>query len=731
MDFWVQRTQAWLNITFYGKRGWKEVPEHGFTGTETMEGLIRAFQINNGLPVTGNVGPMTIAKFKSLRPISIMNPNGPSDLNVFILQGALFCKGYNAGGLTGIYYNSGVAAIKQLQAHASIGSNGIIGWKEWSALLSMNWFMLVEDGDTTIRTIQCQLNSDFSNHIGVGPCDGIVSRRTALSLVAALQVTEGIDVNYDNHNINDAYFGESTKNLYSTIKMGDSYIDSRFVKIIQYGLYFNGFNPGRFDGVFDLTTQSCIKQFQSKHCLPVLVKGEVCLTTIMSLLTSRGNPDRNAYACDCATILNKQQAIDLKFAGYTHIGRYLTGTVDSGVNERDKSLNVKEISDIVNAGLSIVPIYQDGGYYEAYFYDSSQGTNDAKEAIIAALKVGLSSNTTIYFAVDFDCYGSQIQKYIIPYFKEINNVFNSAFNVKKYKVGIYAARSVCSKVYQEGLANTSYVCDMSTGFSGNLGFPIPENWAFDQFHELYFPSTPSFPLDKVAYSGVDKGCSSFDKPLDSEMIALIEAEKDSLNTSIGLFCEWERGKYKIFEAGLISIEKTIALQQQLFGDYMTVDFKVKNGVILANGNTFELGNLGLTKNEETTFYGYIAKFGNKKTRIKFTRGISSTKIEIETLTSVDVNGYIQQVSNLYSIIFRDPDWDIILQSAMDFSWDTISNPMQIVFASIILILVITILIASGVIAPPTAGTSIPVGVVLAAFILGIGLDYINNQDTSA
>lgn len=52
---------------------------------------------------------------------------------------------------------------------------------------------------------------------------------------------------------------------------------------------------------------------------------------------------------------------------------------------------------------------------------------------------------------------------------------------------------------------------MSTGFSGNLGYPIPKNWAFDQFFEFKFSSSPTFPLDKDAYSGRDKGVTHFDK----------------------------------------------------------------------------------------------------------------------------------------------------------------------------------------------------------------------------
>ena len=49
---------------------------------------------------------------------------------------------------------------------------------------------------------------------------------------------------------------------------------------------------------------------------------------------------------------------------------------------------------------------------------------------------------------------------------------------------IYAPRYVCTKISEHGLAEASFVADMSTGFSCNLGFPIPLNWAFDQFYEM-------------------------------------------------------------------------------------------------------------------------------------------------------------------------------------------------------------------------------------------------------
>ena len=206
-------------------------------------------------------------------------------------------------------------------------------------------------------------------------------------------------------------------------------------------------------------------------------------------------------------MLNRQQALDLKTAGYTHVGRYLTGFVGRSTS---KAITHDEINHIKNAGLSLFPIYQDGGYYLEYFQNSHQGLTDGKLAIEAAENLGIPSGTTIYFAVDFDAYEYQIDDFIIPYFRMIDFIFKTQLNKKRYKVGVYGARLICTKVSDRGLASYSFVGDMSTGFSGNLGYSIPKNWAFDQFYEQDFTSNPTFPIDKDAYSGRDKGASTFD-----------------------------------------------------------------------------------------------------------------------------------------------------------------------------------------------------------------------------
>ena len=489
-DQFVLEAQRYLNNRYGGYKGvWVPLAENGQTGTLMIEGLIRAFQIENGVPnVTGYLGPYTVGVMKGLQEISIMDPNDEPNPNVALIQCALFCKGYHAGGITGIYYTNGFNAVKEMQSDASIGVTGTINWKVWMGLFSMYWFKLVSGGNTTIRTIQKQLNSDWSDVLGVQACDGVMSRNTALSLVGALQAAEGLTTWIDDLSL--VNFGDATTANCPTLRQGVNGNNIKFNKIAQYGLYFNGINQRKFDGIFDSDMSYNVSQFQDKYGLTGMINdnsGVIGVSTMKSLLTSKGDTGRLALACDCSTVLNAKQASDLYNSGYRYIGRYLTGTVGVGAEERSKALTISEIKAIQNAGLSIFPIYQDGGYYSEYFGKTLQGSYDAVTAIQRAERLGFTNGTTIYFAVDFDCLEYETDGLIIPYFRQINTVFNqSGINGKHYKVGIYAPRYVCTKVYEAGLAEYSFVADMSTGFSGNLGYAIPENWAFDQFFEFTF-----------------------------------------------------------------------------------------------------------------------------------------------------------------------------------------------------------------------------------------------------
>ena len=210
----VKAAQKYLNAMFGGHKDWVKLDEDGKTGTAVMQGIIRAFQIQNGIStITGTVGPLTINTMKKLAIITKMDPNDTPQVNVCLIQCALFCKGYAAGGITGIYYTSGVNAVKKMQENAGLEVTGKIDWKVWSGLLSLNWFTKVSGGDSNIVLIQQQLNSDWSDVIGVGPCDGIASRQTILSLVGALQAAEGVTTELIT-DLNSVNFGDATTNAF-------------------------------------------------------------------------------------------------------------------------------------------------------------------------------------------------------------------------------------------------------------------------------------------------------------------------------------------------------------------------------------------------------------------------------------------------------------------------------------------------------------------------------------
>lgn len=69
-------------------------------------------------------------------------------------------------------------------------------------------------------------------------------------------------------------------------------------------------------------------------------------------------------------------------------------------------------------------------------------------------------------------------------------------------------RKVCTRVSEAGYAWSSFVSDMSTGYSGNLGFSIPDNWALDQFTTVTISANgQSIEIDKNGFSGQYKGIS--------------------------------------------------------------------------------------------------------------------------------------------------------------------------------------------------------------------------------
>ncbi|MBN1174476.1 MAG: DUF1906 domain-containing protein, partial [Micromonosporaceae bacterium] len=86
----------------------------------------------------------------------------------------------------------------------------------------------------------------------------------------------------------------------------------------------------------------------------------------------------------------------------------------------------------------------------------------------------------------------------------------------QYAIGIYGCRNVCRRVSAQGLATRSFVSSMSTGYSGNLGFPLPTNWAFDQIKNYWLASGTAgqVEIDNDICSGRDLGVDSVSRARD-------------------------------------------------------------------------------------------------------------------------------------------------------------------------------------------------------------------------
>lgn len=499
-DVMVQETQKWLNATYRGKQGYSVIREDGQTGWTTIYALLHALQIELGITATADAfGPGTQSRFMQRWPGGIVEQNqgATTTNNVYgIIQGALWCKGYSTGAatITQHFYGGTGDAIRALKNDMGIGGDSKVTLDVMKALLSMDQYRLLtlNGGKASIRSIQQQINKQYHAYTGIIPADGRYGREMNTALIQVLQSLEGYTPEAATGN-----FGDGTTANLRVINPNNAGSYPQWLWLITAALTCNGYDV-KSQGVW-----TCVKTFQRDYALPAT--GIVDKSTWMSLLISCGDPNRSAKACDCATVLNAQQANDLRRAGFTHVGRYLTGTVGVGANRKSKALTREEVANIRQANLSVFPIYQDGGYYPEYFSSARQGAVDAYTAMAAAQKMGFPRGTIIYFAVDFDAYGYQIDDLIIPYFKQVSMAFTSYDNSQSYRVGVYAPRLVCEKLDHLGYTQSSFVADMSRGFAGNLGYSIPKNWAFDQFHEYTFGSSPNFAIDKDAYSGRDTG----------------------------------------------------------------------------------------------------------------------------------------------------------------------------------------------------------------------------------
>ncbi|MEU0877512.1 glycoside hydrolase domain-containing protein [Lentzea sp. NPDC005914] len=490
-------------INSYNVGGIPKVEENGRTSWDVMFGLTRVLQHELRLgSYSDTFGPGTLGALQQNYP----NINGSSTNGAInkIISHALYCKGYPGGEPNGVYNGEMSTSVTKLKRDMGVDGaypgDGVTP-KVFKGLLTMDPYTRIDGGRENVRAVQRWLNGSYINrrNFFAIPCDGYFSRDVQKALLLAIQFEIGMS-----DDVANGVFGPGTKQgiRNNLLSVGSS---GRWVSLFTAAMILNQRDAVQFDSVYTSELAAQVLQFQRFCVLPETNKGD--FQTWASLLVSTGDDSRKGTAVDCVTEITSARAQALRQQGYLYVGRYLSNVPNTPPN---KMIQTGELDVIKDNGLRIFPIYQTYGGEAAYF-SNGQGRADAFAAIDRAKYYGFKRGTRIYFAVDYDAYGYQVTDNIIPHFQGIKSVMDQ-FGVG-YHIGIYGPRNVCTRVREVGLTDASFVCDMSTGFSGNLGYPLPSDWAFDQISTITVGSGDSFiEIDNNIASGRDIGQNSFDMP---------------------------------------------------------------------------------------------------------------------------------------------------------------------------------------------------------------------------
>lgn len=591
-DELIVDVEEWLNENYTNHPQFDYVEPTGRPGNTIVGRLIMALQIELGItnPVP-TFGPSTARKFQPLSRDQF-DEEVRSNL-VYILQGAFWAKGYSPGTFDGKFNPQTENAIHRFQSDVGFkNTTGTVDAKLMKALLNTDGFQLARGERLDYRIIQQVLNTEYADgYFDYIPTNGVYERKTNKALIYALQIESGLA------GVANGNYGPSTIASTPTLRPGNSQIALN--RILKFGLVVNGAYGLVLNGDYDGDTEREVREFQAFMTLPIT--GVADMPTIKQLLTSNGYIGRTATACDASMIIDSATASTLKRYNYEVIGRYLTGNVGYP-NSRPKGMTHEELAILEEKGIRVFPIYQDGGYYNEYF-DDDQGKIDAKIAYDKANELGFPDGTTIYFAVDYDAYDYQVTDRILPYMREIRAYFNQLKddpNMPTYKFGIYGPRNICIRCANDSSIRTdnSFVSNMSTGFSGNLGFPMPKNWAFSQFYETSIGEGSGYlEIDKNDYSGRDSGASSFapnkvasrselEKAAFAEWEALAEKTPFLSNRYFVISPQFEfKQKYRLIETNIYRVEVEASVGYEPPAKLEGLTFNVMNGQLEASVET--------------------------------------------------------------------------------------------------------------------------------------------------
>ncbi|WP_181157460.1 glycoside hydrolase domain-containing protein [Microbacterium sp. MYb62] len=465
----VRATQEWLNATYGTAVLGRKLDEDGQIGWKTIFGMIRGLQKELGITsFSDSFGDGTMAALTAQHPV-ISSATSKYEVRR-LAQSALWCHGYLGGhewGTLDAVTNNGIKGFLVSCGLASAAESvpTQVTPKMLKALMTLDAYSLVGSGTASIREAQQWINGKYRNRkLPILPCDGIFTRSTQQGLMTAIQYELLLTDSQANGN-----FGPSTKSgLAAQGNVSSGSVDGtrNWVRLFQCALRFNGYDSP-LTGTFNAATVSTTNAFQSYAELGAT--GAANFKTWASLLISTGDETRAGTASDMASQLTASWCNSLYTNGYRTVGRYLSVL--------GKRYAPGELENIFNAGLKTFPIMQESNTGPNDF-SYEKGLDHGFQALRRLRQLGFKDGTTVFFAVDFDALDDTITSLVKPYFEGINQRFN--VSLSNYRIGIYGTRNVCARIINDGLAQEAFIASMSWGWGGNLGFPLPPSWSYDQ-----------------------------------------------------------------------------------------------------------------------------------------------------------------------------------------------------------------------------------------------------------
>ena len=464
----VLAAQRWVNATYTGVAGYNRITEDGSAGWQTMYALTRGLQHELGLSaLSDSFGPATLAALSTHGPI------GPGETNqnlVKIVQCAAYCKDYDPGGITGTFGTATAAAVAALMTDAGLAAriDGTVPPKVVKAMLTMDSYRLATDALPSLRAAQQWLNNRYlaRSAFFVQPCDGRRTRAFLKALTFGVQYESG-----QTDSQADGVLGPGSQaalRAKGLIRPGST---GAWVQLFSAALTLYP-AAQRFTATFGDALAAEVRAFQA-FCL-LTTNGEGDLPTWASLLISTGDQSRPAAAADTIVQVTTARAQTLRAAGHLTVGRYLTNVEGTSL---DKKIKPGELATLAANGLRLFPIYQTFSDSASYF-SWAQGYADALTAHDAAVGHGIDAGAVIYFAVDYDATDTDVDQRITPHFLGVEAGLRA--RGRRYAHGVYGARNICSRLAREAFPRWSFVSGITWGWTGNMAFPLPENWAFDQ-----------------------------------------------------------------------------------------------------------------------------------------------------------------------------------------------------------------------------------------------------------